>query len=165
MDGLEAAALFAEISVTITGFIAIFVALGSQDGGFPVEEHIKLKSLLAVSLACMAVSLSPVLVSQFTDDASAIWGLASVVGIAVLLLLKLWLKLFAGREHREKTGETAKSSAFELSLGVSALLLYIVNLTPLLTSPGPGLYLLALFLGLVICCKSFAQSLFRRFLN
>lgn len=165
MEGLEAAALFAEISIAITGFITIFVALGSRDESFPVADHIVLKSLLGVSLACTAGGLTPVIISQFTSDSVEIWRISSMVGMLFSIILNVWLSFIEGARHRRVTGETLKHSAIEITLGLSTLVLYGINLSPVLGPPSSGPYLLALFLGLVICAQAFAKSLFRRFLS
>lgn len=165
MEGLEAAGLLAEISITITGFVSIFVALGSRDEGFPVADHINLKSLLGVSLACTAGGCTPILISQFTSDNTEIWRLSSVVGIMLSVLLNVWLGMVAGAKHRRETGESMRHSLLEITLGLSTLVLYGINLSPVLGPPSSGLFLLALFLGLVICAQSFAKSLFQRFLS
>ena len=165
MEGLEASALFAEISIAVTGFVTIFVALGSRGESFPIADHIVLKSLLGVSLACTAGGCTPIIISLFLSDNTEIWRWSSVFGIGFSLLLNVWLGIIAGAKHRKATGETMRHSAVETVLGLSTLLLYALNLSPVLGPPGPGPYLLALFLGLVICAHAFARTLFRRFLS
>lgn len=164
MEGIEAAALFAEISIAVTGFVSIFVALGSRDESFPVEEHIALKALLGVSLSCAAGGCVPVIISQFVSDEVEIWRLSSMVGVLLSVVLNVWLGIVEGARHRRLTGEGLRHRALEITLGLSTLLLYGINLSAFLGPPSSGPYLLALFLGLVICAYSFAKSLFRRFL-
>lgn len=165
MSGLDAAALFAEISIAITGFVSIFVALGSRDGSFPIEEHIHLKSLVGVSLACVGGGVTPIIVAQFTSVDSQIWGVSSAFGLVFSIALNVWLTLFAAKRHRELTGEPFSNSIVQVVLGLSTLVLYVINISPVMGEPDAGLYLLALFIGLVICAKEFSTSLFRRFLS
>jgi len=93
--------LVAEISVSLLGFIAIFLALSKTDGRFSASDRHFIQALVMSSALAIVLALAPRSIGLFIADVS-VWYVASMLAIvlgSLTMFLQLWQQLRMTRDE------------------------------------------------------------------
>ena len=104
MDAFDQLDLVAEISATLLGFIAVFLALSRGDGKFSASDRHFIQALVLRSVLAIVLALAPRSISLFIVG-DAIWDTALILGIVLgffTMFLMAWHPLHMPREEAAK---------------------------------------------------------------
>lgn len=163
MDSTSVLIGFAQISLVLTGFVAVFVAFftGTQTPSKPDVHHAI--SMLIGSVLALMLSLTPIVLGSYGLSGSQLWYWASLFGVAMgsvygMSMLRLTLKLT--KEEFRKAGLIHMISSYALGTGSTGLMLWNV-----LTNAGPGHYIMGLVMTLMVALIGFVSFSLQNFLK
>lgn len=154
--------VLAEVSIAITGFSGIIVALDRSEEPWSTLDKVRLSMLLQVSISCVIWSLVPILLHVGDVSADSIWLWSSGLWLGYIgVALGYRLRRLPGFVAQDE--DSADSPAWwilALMLAVIALSMVVqaVNVVWLM-APWP--HVLTLMLGLLISCVFFVRLLRR----
>ena len=126
LDAFDQLDLVAEISATLLGFIAVFLALSKGDGRFSASDRHFIQALVLSSVLAIVLALAPRSISLFIVG-DAIWDISLIVGIvlgSLTMFLMAWHHLHMPREEAAKVHWLWHAGAW--AFGMSAAVLFLL---------------------------------------
>ena len=152
--------LTAEVSVAITGFISIFLALAARDGRFLPVDAFTIRLIVICSIAPVFYAVLPLLLNTLGLTAEALWRSSSIaIGLAGIALMIYML----GQLRLLEPGEGRKLN-YGFLLSFVACLSCLSNALGWPWAPSGGLYLITLWSIVAVAVGNFVDLLFRKIL-
>lgn len=104
MNPFEQLGLIAEISATLLGFVAVFVALSNDKGRFLESDRHFIQGLVLTSILGIVLGLTPGTLSTYLTG-QAVWEASLIValaGAAVVTVLTVWEQWNMSAEESSK---------------------------------------------------------------
>ncbi len=163
MDHASVLIGFAQLSLVLIGFVAVFVAFFSDKETSTKPDVHHALSMLIGSVISLIVALVPIVLLGYGLDGENLWFWASVVGLAMgaaygATMLSISLRLTA--EEFAEAGVLHMLSSYVLGITGATLMLW-----NLLGSAGPGPYLLGMILMFAVALLGFVTFAFQNFLK
>lgn len=154
---------FAQLSLVLTGFVAVFIAVFSAKGAPSRPDVHHALSMLIGSVLALLISLVPLVIAGYglTGNDLWFWSSAFGVGLGVIYgasMLNLTLRLT--KEEFKQAGVFHMLSSYTLGFGGSALMLW-----NLLAVPSPGHYMLAMIMIFMVALIGFISFSIQNFLK
>ncbi|MFK8040814.1 hypothetical protein [Congregibacter sp.] len=153
----------AQISLVLTGFVAVFMGFfaEAQSPSKPDVHHAF--AMLAGSVLVLLLALLPIVLGAYGFNDSQLWYWASMSGVVMGVvfgasMLRLTIKLT--KEEFRQAGLLHMYSCYSLGTGATGLMLWNV-----LVGAGPGHYLLAVVMNLMVALVSFVAFSIQNFLK
>ena len=153
----------AEISVTLAGFVSIFVVLARRDGSFEPEFALATRSILSASVRCLFFAALPLILAALSISGTALWRLSSaaffLTGVGIAFYMTNNLRGLPAAQQR------TIFVRFALSLVVLSMLVLVANISGWPRPPSAGAYLLSIWLLLGVASVNFLDLVFRGILG
>lgn len=160
MEAFDQLELITEVSATLLGFVAVFLALSNNKGRFDESDRHFVQALVLCSTCCIVAGLTPRALSLFLVDNLWTYGLIIFLISGVLTMsIMAWTQLSMPPEENAKVHALWHVPAW--SLGVTATVLVIIGLFQ--TYQAHAFYVAAASLLVGIAVWSFISIVFRRF--
>ncbi|MCR9279434.1 MAG: hypothetical protein NXH85_15870 [Pseudomonadaceae bacterium] len=154
---------FAQLSLVLTGFVAVFVAFfsGEEPPSKPDIHHAL--SMLIGSVLALLVALVPLIVAAYGLKQEELWFWSSGIGLVLsaaygTMMLNLTLRLT--REEFKRAGVLHMIVSY--SLGTTGSILMLLNLFGVST---PGPYILGMILTFMVALVGFITFSVQNFLR
>ena len=160
MDAYDQLGLIVEISATMLGFIAVFVALSGKDGRFRASDRHFIQALVLTSGAIIFLGLMPRALGYFLLD--DLWVVATWIGVfgsAVVMGVMAWTQLHMPSDEASEVNVFWHVPNWLISGFV--VLLWLYSLISGTTPAGWFVLGTTLLVGISIWC--FIAIVFRRF--
>jgi len=153
----------AEISITLAGFVSIFVALARRDGSFQPEFALGIRSILIASIACLFFAALPLVLAALSISGTALWRFSS----AALFLSGMGIAFYMISNLRRLPNAQQQTIyvRIALSLVVFSMLVLVANIFGWPRPPSAGSYLLSIWLVLGVASINFLDLVFRGILG
>jgi hypothetical protein len=152
--------LTAEVSVAITGFISIFLALAARDGRFLPVDAFTIRLIVICSIAPVFYAVLPLILNTLGLAAEVLWRSSSIAIALAGIVLMLYM---LGQLRLLEPGEGRKLN-YGFLLGVVASMSCIANALGWPWAPSGGLYLITLWSIVAVAVGNFVDLLFRKLL-
>lgn len=154
---------FAQLCLVLTGFVAVFVAFfsGADKPSKPDVHHAL--SMLVGSVLAFVISLVPLILNGYGMTGTILWYWSSVIGFGLSMAyggLMLNFSLRLTWDEFKQAGVVHMFTSYTLGLAGGGFLLWNV-----LANPGPGHYLLAMTLTLMVALLGFLTFAMHNFLK
>jgi hypothetical protein len=152
--------LTAEVSVAITGFISIFLALAARDGRFQPVDAFTIRLIVICSFAPVFYAVAPLILNSFGVTGGVLWRTSSLtIGLAGIVLA-----LYMARQLRFLGPGEGRKLNYGFVLGCVAFLSCLANALEWPWPASGGLYLVTLWSIVGIAVGNFVELLFRKVL-
>ncbi|GAB5415825.1 MAG: hypothetical protein Cons2KO_34280 [Congregibacter sp.] len=163
MDHVNTLIGLAQISLVLTGFVAVFVAFyaGTHPPSKPDIHHAF--AMLMGSVVALLLTLIPIVLGGYGLSGEKLWYWASLIGAPLGMLwglstLRMTLKL--SKEEFVQAGIMHMLTAYTLGTSATGLMLWNI-----FTIAGPGHYVLATILTLMVALIGFVSFSLQNFLK
>jgi len=147
--------VIAEVGIALAGFSSLMAILGSRPAEADVVmDRIRLLASLVASLSTTAFALFPIVLGNFLSDPESVWRGASALSLGIILPYRVYSMLDARRSRRLFGSRGLRAFAAYL-LVAGGDLLFITVLFGVAASHAAGLYVLALYFGLLLAGITF----------
>ena len=153
----DALLTIAELAVTIAAFTGLVSAFRGASRKWTSDDTYRLRFLVLLSFSIIVGSILPFAISGWTQQASLIWGITSIVyGLAVVGVVgHSFYRMIYGRVALAFKGFTYTS----VSLGLLIHLTILVGGSNIVFSASPQLVVLGMLWCLVHCATVFLAML------
>ena len=151
----------AEVSVTLLGFIAVFLVLSNKEGRFDASDRHFIQAMVVAASLSIITAIAPSSLSFFVPETS-LWTAANLAAMAVgvpVIVLQLRLQFAMSAEEAAKIHWAWHTIAW--GMGGSAFLLLVVGF---MGAANPvTMYVSAASLVAILALWSFLAVVFRKF--
>ena len=168
MEIADELAVIAEIGIAFAGFMSIFLVFASRDGRFSPADSIQVVIIITSGFGTVLNALAPLVLHRLLLDAE----LALRLGAALSILMAVLMGIYFEREFRQlRIRQDPMEAGSKLSQSIGrggALLSILLQASVVLWAAGvasPGVYLLALLLGLILGASAFVSLAVSRLLS
>ena len=149
----------AEISITLAGFVSIFVVLARRDGPFRPYFAIAIRSILISSITCLFFAALPLILAALGLSGAALWRFPS----AAFLLVGVGVMFYMGSNMRGLPAAQRRTTFVRIGWSLAAFLMLalVANIAGWPLPPNAGVYLVSLWLLLGIASVNFLDLVFR----
>ena len=154
---------FAQLSLVLTGFVAVFVAFFSKERGSSKPDVHHALSMLIGSVLALLSALVPLVLDGYGLVGTDLWFWSSVAGLVLssvygVMMLNLTLRL--SKEEFKQAGWLHMLVSYTLGFSAGGLMLWNV-----LSVSGPGHYILAMILTFMVALIGFVTFCVQNFLT
>ena len=160
MDAFNQLELIAEISATLLGFVAIFLALSNKEGRFSESDRHFVQGLVLCSTSCIVVGIAPRALSLFLE--STLWTYSLIIfaiGGVIVSAIMAWTQIKMSPE--EKAGLHVIWHVPSWTLAFITSVLVVAGLAQ--THQASAYYVAAASVLMAIAIWCFIAIVFRRF--
>jgi len=157
----ECLTFLAEVSVTLIGFIAVFLVISNKEGRFDAADRHFVQAMVVAASFSILLAIAPASLSFFVPE-GLLWTAATFVGVAIglpMIILQLRIQFSMGAEEAAKIHWGWHLTAW--SMGGLAALLLVLGLVGL--ADPVIMYVSAASLIAILALWSFIAVVFRRF--
>ena len=149
----------AEISVTLAGFVSIFVVLARRAGSFRPDFALAIRSILISSIACLFFAALPLVLAALGLSGAALWRFSS----AAFFLVGVGVGFYMGSNMRGLPADQLLTIFVRIGWSLAAFLMLtlVANITGWPLPPNAGVYLVSVWLLLGIASLNFLDLVFR----
>ena len=168
MEIADELAVIAEIGIAFAGFMSIFLVFASRDGRFSPADSIQVVIIITSGFGTVLNALAPLVLHRLLLDAELALRLSATFTIVIAVLLGIYFER-EFRHLRVQQGSMEAGSRLSQFVGRGgALVIILLQASVVLWAAGsasPGVYLLALLLGLIIGASAFVSLAVSRLLS
>ena len=154
---------FAQLCLVLTGFVAVFVAFFSNGSEASKPDVHHALSMLIGSVLAFVIALVPLVLSAYGLSGTSLWYWSSIVGFALSFAYGAVMSSLTVRlswEEFKEAGIIHMGISYILGFGAGGLLLWNI-----VTHPGPGHYVLAMAVTLMVALIGFVSFSVQNFLK
>jgi len=168
MEIADELAVIAEIGIAFAGFMSIFLVFASRDGRLSPVDSIQVVIIITSGFSTVLNALAPLVLHRLLQDAELALRLSAALTIVIAVLMGIYFaRKF--RHLRVQQGSMEAGSKLSQSVGRGgALVIILLQASVVLWAAGsasPGVYLLALLLGLIVGASAFISLAVSRLLS
>jgi hypothetical protein len=153
----------AEISITLAGFVGIFLALASKDEKFQTTDVVSIISIVTCSMSPVFYAVFPIIAATLGLHEPLLWQISS--GVVVIASTAIWISVIISIRRWRIEERTPDSRVLIVSgwvCGFLALICHVVNLVAWPWAASAGVYLLGVWLIILIAALYFVNLIFSR---
>ncbi len=168
MELADELAVFAEIGIAFAGFMSIFLVFASRDGRFSPADSIQVVIIITSGFGTVLNALAPLVLHRLLLDAELALRLSAALTIPIAVLMGIY---FERKFRQVRIQQDSMEAGSKLSQSVGrggALLSILLHASVVLWAAGaasPGVYLLAVLLGLIVGASAFVSLAVSRLLS
>ena len=163
MDHFSFLETTAEISITLAGFVSIFVVLARRDGSFPPYFAMAIRSILIASITCLFFAALPLILAALGLSGTALWRFPS----AAFFLTGVGVMFYMGSNMRSLPAAQRSTILVRFAWSLASFLMFslVANIVGWPLPPSAGVYLVSVWLLLGIASVNFLDLVFRGILG
>ncbi len=166
MEVLDELSLIAELGVAFAGFLSIFLVFASRDGRFSRADSLAVLNIVASGFGAAFSALVPIVLHHLGVQPQLLWRLAAGIALCSAVPVSFYVLRRERRTRTEGTAEALHPIARIVGLSFSLLNFAIFSALVLgvVGSMAPGIYILALVVGLALGAANFISLALNRLL-
>lgn len=155
----------AEVSVSLAGFVGVFLALERRDGAFTPGDAFLIRVLILCCVPPIFFSVLPIILHSLGLSEMSLWRCSSAISGALIALISINIFRTQHSVKIEGPGNRLQvQSTISYSMAILALAAHLSNTIGWPWAPSGGLFLVALWLILSIGGITFTQLILHRVL-
>ncbi len=151
-----------EVSVAVTGFLALFLVLARRDGSFEPFVALGIRVVLLSSVASLLYAATPLLLAGLGLEGERLWRIAAVVPLLSGVVLTVAVRRISRRLPGFQPPTYVQVARL---MNGAAILLFVFNLLGWPWSPYAGVHLLGVWLVLGLSAVNFVGLVLQRVLG
>ena len=168
MEIADELAVMAEVGIAFAGFMSIFLVFASRDGRFSPADSVQVVMIIASGFGTVLNALLPLVLHRLLLDAELALRSGAALSISLSGLMGIYFERVF-RQLRVQQGHGEAGNMLSQSVGRGGSLIFLLLQASVVLwaagSASPGVYLLALLMGLIVGAFAFISLAFSRLLS